>query len=177
MTLRGPVALLLGAAMLAAACGGSTSGPTVASVGGGGAASTPKPSAANVQQLYVRFAQCLRQHGSSVPDPTFDSQGNPQWQVKVDDIPMAQRQPCLPLMQQAIQARGGPAVGGPLTPAQLAQYTKFSQCMRSHGVPNFPDPDPNGGDANIVQAGIDPKSPQVQQAYQQCRPLLPQSNG
>ena len=33
----------------------------------------------------------------------------------------------------------------PATPQEIAQATRFAQCMRQHGWPNFPDPDSHGG--------------------------------
>ena len=60
-----------------------------------------------------------------------------------------------------------------------AQYTKalaYAQCMRSHGVPNFPDPTfqtgPNGGVGVGIRignnSGIDPNSPAFQEAQKAC---------
>jgi hypothetical protein len=40
--------------------------------------------------------------------------------------------------------------------------------MRSHGVPNFPDP-VNGAVKNLISLGIDPTSPQVQAALKACQ--------
>jgi hypothetical protein len=57
-----------------------------------------------------------------------------------------------------------------------AQYQKalaYSQCMRSHGVPNFPDPDSQGQFPQI-QIGRNGVSQQaVQSAQNACRHLLP----
>src|SRR5215468_7255891 len=51
----------------------------------------------------------------------------------------------------------------------------FSACMRSHGVPNFPDPDAQG--RLRLQGGpgtgINPDSPQFQAAQKACHKLLP----
>jgi hypothetical protein len=41
--------------------------------------------------------------------------------------------------------------------------------MRSHGVPNFPDPGPNGVDLD----GVDTQTPAFQSAHQACTPLQP----
>jgi len=47
----------------------------------------------------------------------------------------------------------------------------FSACMRSHGVPSFPDP---GADGKIqVPSTIDDRSPIVRAAYRACRSLAP----
>ena len=50
----------------------------------------------------------------------------------------------------------------------------FSACMRSHGVPAFPDPTSNGGNSIQVQPGsVDPNTPAYQAAFRSCRSLLP----
>jgi hypothetical protein len=53
----------------------------------------------------------------------------------------------------------------------------YSRCMRSHGVPNFPDPDSSGqlpkGDAQ--RFGV--SSSQLQAARQACQQLLPTNGG
>ena len=45
----------------------------------------------------------------------------------------------------------------------------FSQCMRDHGIANFPDPDPNG--INLGPLGIDPNSPDFKAAEEACSHL------
>ena len=47
----------------------------------------------------------------------------------------------------------------------------FAACMRSHGVPEFPDPGSNGHTS--LGNGIDPSSPQFQAAQKACQSLLP----
>jgi hypothetical protein len=57
------------------------------------------------------------------------------------------------------------------------QMLKFAQCMRSHGVPKFPDPtfSPNGGGKLTISpsSGIDPASPQFRTAQKACRKFVP----
>jgi hypothetical protein len=52
---------------------------------------------------------------------------------------------------------------------------RFSACMRSHGVPNFPDPSSGSGLGFHIQAssGVDPFSPAFKAAQTSCRKLLP----
>ena len=54
----------------------------------------------------------------------------------------------------------------------LAEAVAYSQCIRSHGVPNFPDPvqTPSGG-YGYRTAGIDPNSAAFQGALQACKAL------
>jgi hypothetical protein len=62
-----------------------------------------------------------------------------------------------------------------------AQELALAQCMRGHGVPNFPDPNTSGSytltsNGSIEGAGgssIDIASSQAQAAYGDCRHLLP----
>jgi hypothetical protein len=51
-----------------------------------------------------------------------------------------------------------------------SHMAQLAACMRSHGVPNFPEPNAQG----VISSGsIDPNSPQFQQAMQACRKDLP----
>ncbi len=77
------------------------------------------------------------------------------------------------------------ACGGSAPPSQSAptyvQVLALAKCMRSHGVPNFPDPDASGGysltaNGSLTGAGgssVDINSSQAQAAYGDCRHLLP----
>jgi hypothetical protein len=49
----------------------------------------------------------------------------------------------------------------------------FSHCMRSHGVPGFPDPGPTGAINIPSGAGVDVSSPAFQKAQSSCGKLLP----
>jgi hypothetical protein len=56
----------------------------------------------------------------------------------------------------------------------MAKALKFSACMRSHGLPGFPDPKQNGQGISITGGrGIDVRSPQFQRAQNECRSLSP----
>lgn len=50
---------------------------------------------------------------------------------------------------------------------------KFADCMRAHGVPNFPDPGSGGGIQLSPSSGINPQSPAFQSAQGACQKLLP----
>ena len=66
-------------------------------------------------------------------------------------------------------SQGAGSVGSSLADAEL----KVSECMRSHGVPNFPDPSGAGGGFNLNGSGINPLSPAFESAQQRCFKLLP----
>jgi hypothetical protein len=71
--------------------------------------------------------------------------------------------------------------GSPETPhmseSEKIAALKFAQCMREHGVPNFPDPGPttNGGLQLSLRGmifpaatGIDPTSPAFRKGAAEC---------
>ena len=54
---------------------------------------------------------------------------------------------------------------------------QYTACMRSHGVPNFPDPDAQGTLTITVSPSLNPSSPLFQKAETDCRHLLPARKG
>ena len=49
----------------------------------------------------------------------------------------------------------------------------FADCMRSHGVPDFPAPDIQGAALISAKSGVDPNSPRFQSAEKACGSLMP----
>ena len=74
-------------------------------------------------------------------------------------------------------SQAGTSSSGGDTP--LAQGLAYSQCMRNHGMPNFPDPipTPSGGYGFHMPRGsngINPQSPAYVAAQEACKSLAPQ---
>lgn len=68
----------------------------------------------------------------------------------------------------------GGGAGSRPTQAQMQQAAlRYSECMRSNGVPKFPDPAAGGGFQVQTRSGIDPSSPTFQAAQTKCSKLLP----
>jgi hypothetical protein len=60
------------------------------------------------------------------------------------------------------------------SPVTTAQLVEFAQCMRSHGIKNFPDPVNGGFSFSVVGPDrIDPQSPAFQAAKAACIHLVP----
>jgi hypothetical protein len=53
------------------------------------------------------------------------------------------------------------------------KLAQFAECMRTHGLPNFPQPNAQGVISGNADSGIDPSSPQFQHAQQSCAKDLP----
>jgi hypothetical protein len=71
----------------------------------------------------------------------------------------------------------GDAAASPGSGSPEAAALAFASCMRSGGVPNFPDPKPGGGFLFHTGAGVDPSSPAFKAAQAKCKKLLPPGPG
>jgi hypothetical protein len=74
----------------------------------------------------------------------------------------------------APSAAGSAAPNNSAAPTGAAGLLAYSECMRSHGVPDFPDP---VGNSLQIKGGpgsdLDPDSPQMQTAQKACESLAP----
>jgi hypothetical protein len=66
-------------------------------------------------------------------------------------------------------ASGRPAASGSSAGSAYRSDLAYAACIRSHGVPNFPDPKSNGG----FDTTTNPNDPLLQAAQRDCANLLP----
>ncbi len=134
-------------------------------------AATGTGSGGNNVAKAVKFAQCMRANGvSQFPDP--DASGA----LTIDGvINGSSLDPNSATFQQALSACKDlepPGFMGPQrSPQQQEAALKFAQCMRDNGVPDFPDPLPDGPliDTNrIPSAGTDGGMSLLHAAMQKC---------
>jgi hypothetical protein len=161
------VAAALAAATSVAACGSSSS-PTVS------ASSASSASAPGSTSWTLAFSKCMRANGvPNFPDLSGSGmliEGSGQT-ISVNGISInapayqAARAKCQHYMPTRTAA----------SPAQQAQQhargLKFAKCMRTHGVPNFPDPQvvsSQGGNQEVRLRGINTQSPAFQTAAKAC---------
>jgi hypothetical protein len=168
----GALAVMAAVAMLATACGGSTP-----SSGG----STLDGSITVAQELSL--TKCMRSHGlPDFPDP--DASGS--FDLTTANGTSGAVDPDSSQFETAygacrhLLAGDGPSVSQLQQDAQQEQQglqqalpalLKFSQCMRGHGLPTFPNPTANG--LNLSGPGNKPSSPQFQAAASACQHVLP----
>jgi hypothetical protein len=173
-------AALAAAAIFVAACGGNN---------------PPGATGSTQYQKALAFTKCMRSHGAlGFPDPT--SQGTiTVTQTMLNNPQIRAAAPsCRRLMPRgAVQLPAG------LQRKLETQALHYSACMRSHGVPNFPDPTIHDGTIGFhvaVRAGVPgpkasgapgqnaggspgpnpggaPAMPQLQAAQRACQNLLP----
>lgn len=166
--MRIPIALAA-ALLIVAACGRGPSAPPVAGSTAHLAALVSSPSADPTAQrthAWLTFAACMRTHGADLPDPSFDQDGNPVWSVNPKTQPQAALAACVSsLPVPSVQGTGAGKSARPPTAAELATLTRFAQCMRQQGMPDFPDPNPQTGDFGT----IDKTNPSLQAASRACQ--------
>jgi hypothetical protein len=180
-----PVALLL-TAIAVAACGGS------------GTPHHPSTSSATSRQSAgLKLAECMRAHGvPNYPDPSATGGGGTQIRqssgasgnsIAVDGVQLDASAPKFAeAMHSCLKYQPrGPAISG----AQLARIKqgalKMAQCMRTHGVPNFSDPQvtvgPGGhgigvrlGAGSVAGAGVKGTTPPpaFQRAMNACQAYM-----
>jgi hypothetical protein len=154
------IAALLGLAVLAAGCGGSNN-------------HTPGSSASSgaVTAQFLAYTRCMRSHGvSDFPDPTSSPGGGVG--IQINGGPGSDLNPDDPTFKAAKQACRALLPGGEQPPAlsapKIAAEVKWARCMRSHGLPSFPDPNARGA---FDSSKFDENSPAFQTAGNACQSL------
>ncbi len=143
--------------------------------GCGSGHSTPRFNAATAMSEALSIVACMRSHGvPNMPDPqAFQSGGKTG--IVIPDPGSASNSPQFKSAQKACHAlKSGAAISNTSQPAnaraqQRKQALRFAVCMRSHGAPNFPDPNNQGAFSSKLRAS----APRVQAANKTCQKTLP----
>ena len=171
---------LLGIGVLVAACGGGSRGrasPVSAMTRTTtGSSATQSGSAASRESIALAYINCMRTHGEpNMPDP--NSTGS---SVHISITPGSGVDPNSPQFTRATNAckhllpDNNVLRGDSITPADQADYLKAVACMRTRGVPDFPDPDfQNNSVTFSIRRPLDPNSPQYKRALARCQKLIP----
>jgi hypothetical protein len=176
-------------AVVAAGCGGPRS-PSVANLGTAAASSaastnvTSGASTAGVPTSHsptpsrTGLASCLTAHGFQAAVGSAATAANSSVSIR-GVVVSGNVDPNSPQFQAATQAcrKYLPAGPPPLSQAEQAAAVKamaaFASCMRTHGVPSFPDPNSQGLFPLLGMKAIDPSSPLVLTAFKACENLEP----
>jgi hypothetical protein len=162
------VTVAAGLATSVTACSGGASRAGVASAASSVSHSAPASP--------VAFSRCMRSHGvSNFPDPdssaTIPKVGPQQLGISSSQFQRAQSA-CANLLEPA-EAQVQQTLSG---------MFDFAQCMRSHGVHDWPDPstDSDGQQGFDLHGRINPDSAQISRTSDECSHLLhpaPGQNG
>jgi hypothetical protein len=172
----GVLAVTAGLVLLTAACGASSGGTP-------SSGSTPSSGTSGGTSAYLTdklgLARCLRAHGvPNYPDP--DSSGQEPAATK-QLISTPQGQAAVGACSYWDDRVHNDVASSVANLATEAEYVRFAHCMRSHGLPNFPDPAIVEGRVEFLlnpgQDGFDPHSAQVLAKARQCESVLPAGSG
>jgi hypothetical protein len=139
-----------------------------------GSSPSASGSALDQSQAEVEYAHCMRSHGvTDFPDPSasggFQLKGGPSSDLNPTNPTFQKAQAAC---QSIMGANHGTSAQEAEDGAKLLQY---AECMRSHGVPNFPDPfrHTDGGYGFLFTPSLDQSSPTYLAADKACHNLLP----
>jgi hypothetical protein len=186
-------AALIAVALLLVACGGGSSSPGVASIkststpsssssssSGSGAALSPGaaiPLGGGTGKQGLKFSACMRGSGvPNYPDPNATGQINLPSSIDViSPLFLAADKNCAKNIAHPTPSTLGAGKA-------LAQGVAFAECMRSHGIKDFPDPQLIGGVSTIrlntnLHADLDPGSPFFKRAARACQAVDPGEMG
>jgi hypothetical protein len=169
----GMAAAAMAAAAALAGCGAGASTPPASA---GANAGTVASATQGVLRVYQQFARCARAHGApDFPDPSLQhgtdfgmvfgvGGSTPQGQTIKDEVTRVLG-PCGSILHQLPSSVLTP----PPTTADLRQMRLFAQCVRQHGVADFPDPRSDGtfplSGTPLAQQGA---TPQLKSAFRAC---------
>ena len=166
-------------ALWTTACSSGPAKPSVATLTPTASTGTSSAVAGKATPDVAKYAQCMRSHGvPDFPDPVnggFDITAGPGSDLDPGSPQYAAADKACAALSPEDQA-----ANGTVDPQAQAEALKYSACMRSHGVPSYPDPVFTGGsirEAVRAGSGIDPNSPQFIAAQNTCQSLQPFGHG
>jgi hypothetical protein len=161
------------AGLLLASCSGG-GGSDVATLGGT-EETTPEPEAPiDREEAFLRFADCMREHGVDVGDPQRSEEGGEVIAVGDESVDQQELQEadaaCRHLLPEGTDE---PPDLSPRERARIRdQMVRFADCMREQGI-DFPDPEPQEGGLVFADDDLNPDDPDFQAAEEECGRLLP----
>jgi hypothetical protein len=147
-------------------------GVATAQTGAAGPSAGPSTAAGRDPDAPLKFAKCMRENGMTwFPDPKAG--GGP---IRMpENMDMKKFEAANKACEQYSPGADG---DGKIDPAMLESMRQMSKCMRENGVPNFPDPNPNG---NMVvdggKLGMGPGDPTFDKAQEKCAKFMPRPEG
>ena len=123
-------------------------------------------------QVWHELVQCARTHGDpTFPDPqSIDSQGQAKFPPNTSPPPQLTQQACQSIYNRLPAAARGSA------PPDIQMEIRFAQCMRDHGLTDWPDPNANGDyplPPDLITGKTGPVWDRIAAAWHSCRQYNP----
>ena len=159
--------------LMLAACSSGKAAPPVAQLATTSGATTSGATTSPNAALHAA-GECIRQHGlPNFPDPVVATDGPAAGQGILDksvlkSYPDAVSLQAITACSAAIAAAN---IASPnsttISQQELQARLALARCIRAHGVPNFPDPNPTTGNVT-PPPGLNKNSPSILAAIQAC---------
>ncbi|HEX4680444.1 MAG TPA: hypothetical protein VH210_14690 [Gaiellaceae bacterium] len=144
----------------------------LAAAGCGGSPNTTPAGRTSLAAQWHQVVLCARSHGMPhFPDPQINAQGKAVFPSTLN-IPDATRRAC----QSMVDRLTGSSDNHVPTRAELASLLQFAHCMRDHGIPDWPDPRPDGSFHPDQRISTSLKSA-FRSQLMACEHLNPDKNG
>jgi hypothetical protein len=186
--IRRPLPLVLACLVASlAACGSSDSPPTIPStddavttstLAAATTVTTLDQSRLSLEQATLEFTACMRDNGIDFPDIRIDADGRPDLGNILDQIDTTTSEfrqaltRCAGILTRAgaLELTSDPELQAVI----IDQLATFSECMRTNGVDDFPDPSPGfNGTGSPYPLGLIPlDDPDFQTAVTTCQDQL-----
>jgi len=191
-------AIAVAAVAVAVLLGGCTDGrdPQVATAGGTDLSPAASPSRnADPLAQELEFVACMRAEGiDDMPDPVpGDTSGRSAVRYAIDVLGKGSDMTFQAALDKCVGLLPEPPEIEPPSADDLAGFQRFARCMRDNGVPEFPDPKPDG-DLGVIFLQTDPgdeiqdvarvgehlivniSHPTVAAAFETCKNQLPNND-
>jgi hypothetical protein len=113
----------------------------VAGCGGSHATAPPSSPTRSLAAAWHQVVLCARAHGMpGLQEPRIDERTGKAIFPRGLSVPQETRQAC----QRMYDRLMGNAPSHPPTATEMAALLRFARCMRAHGIPDWPDPRPDG---------------------------------
>jgi len=129
------------------------------------------------EQALTDFAQCMRDNGIDMDDPTVDANGNLTFggqsqQGNIEEFDQDALQAAFDACEEHL---AGVAMGFTDTDLSEIEDTllEFTSCMREQGF-DMADPDLSGGPGGVIDmfGDLDPSDPDVLEAAEECQEVF-----
>ncbi|THV29964.1 hypothetical protein [Glycomyces paridis] len=123
-------------------------------------------------QEALAYSECMRENGiEGFPDPEENEGGGIGLSLDKSVDPESDEFKAAEAACEDL--RPGPGDDETVDPEVYQALIEYSECMRTNGVEDFPDPEPNGGIMIDSNMGFDTESDEFKAAEEACRDLRP----
>jgi hypothetical protein len=151
----------------------ATASLALAACGGGGSSAASGDDRARFREAALDFAQCMREHGVDMPDPSPGEGG-----IRLAAPPSGTDQAAFRRAEEACRKHLEKVRPPELSEEQQREFReqalKHARCMREHGIDM---PDPTFGEGGRVEqrleGDVDPNDPRFQEAQEECSKFGP----